>query len=103
MTRSLVLEFTVPFYCKRPREAPQKSAESPYPSLNEIKRHIERLAPLHYTPLPVDRLCSLETELAYHQDILELAILPPGPSLAARWKNTLKKVVRKGLRWLLMR
>lgn len=72
-------------------------------TVQEMKREIQRRVPLHYLPLPVDTLFRHESELAYRQDFLQLAVPPAGPSLKERLKHFFKKSFRLALRWVLIR
>jgi 2-polyprenyl-3-methyl-5-hydroxy-6-metoxy-1,4-benzoquinol methylase len=72
-------------------------------TVQEIKRQIQRRVPPHYQPLPVDTLFRFESELAYRQDFLQLAVPPAGPSLRERLKHFFKKTFRLALRWVLIR
>jgi O-antigen chain-terminating methyltransferase len=58
---------------------------------------------LHYSPLPIEQLFRFETELAYRQDFLALAVPPAAPTFRERTKALFKKLFRLGLRWVLIR
>ncbi|MCS6851638.1 MAG: methyltransferase domain-containing protein [Gemmataceae bacterium] len=72
-------------------------------TIHDIQRDIRTRVPLGYAPLHFDTLYRHESELSYRQDVLELAVLPAGPSWLGRLKTWAKRVLRLGLRWVLMR
>jgi SAM-dependent methyltransferase len=81
----------------------QQTAPLPPPTIQDIKRAIQRRVPLQHAPLPVESLFRHETELAYRQDFLQLAVPPAGPSFLARLKTGVKRLLRLCLRWVLIR
>jgi SAM-dependent methyltransferase len=81
----------------------QETPPLPASNIRDIKRAIQRRVPFHHAPLPVDGLFRHETELAYRQDFLELAVPPAGPSFRDRVRTFVKRLFRTTLRWVLIR
>ncbi len=73
------------------------------PTIADIKQEIRRHVQLPQMPLALDPLFRQETELAYRQDFLRLAVQPGRRSLKERLKTGLKRMMRATLRWVLVR
>jgi len=86
-----------------PSTAVLDGAAEQVPTIADIKRAIRQRVQLPQTPLTLDPLFRHETELAYRQDFLHLAVQPAGKSLRKRIKTLAKKAMGAALRWLLMR
>jgi O-antigen chain-terminating methyltransferase len=72
-------------------------------TIRELKREIEERVPLFTTPMPVDELYRLETEMAFRQDVLQTAALPAGRGWRERLKAACKGFFCRLVRWLWMR
>lgn len=82
---------------------PTNGTHHDLPIIGDIKREIRQRVKLPKEALSLDVLFGHETELAYRQDFLGLAMQPAGRSLRERLKTAVKRMMRSALRWILMR